>query len=360
MDFASRLDFLPILFELSGITAPVLTSMSPWEFSEQVTRLVESGRISSELVSRTVLRPVACNSRTNSGDDDQEVIIDDDSEEFPAVEYVPTSLHDTRAILTANELVQLHEQMAADETGPLNVHQDLAFHLLGFFSWDVDRLNEAVATDRQKVFRECGIDPGWQARPFRLAAAARRTECPICYDDKPAWQVAHLPCGHDFCLECWEGHILSKVSEMTTAILCPSHGCGCPVSMYEIRNVCGAEVAQRYHQKICENEIGRGTKIHCMRPDCPFVLTANSVGPCGVATCRCGDRICWACKKVAHAPVTCAQQQEWGQVAGQAEDVVQGMWERQNTKECPRCRNRIEKNGGCNHMTCSQCRHQFC
>jgi ariadne-1 len=111
---------------------------------------------------------------------------------------------------------------------------------------------------------------------------------------------------------------------------------------------------------VCESDIGKGTKIHCTRPDCPFVLTFRSVGPCGVATCRCGLRICWDCKKAAHAPVTCAQQQVWEQVAGQAEDVVQGLWESQNTKECPKCRNRIEKNGGCNHMTCSQCRHQFC
>lgn len=31
-----------------------------------------------------------------------------------------------------------------------------------------------------------------------------------------------------------------------------------------------------------------------------------------------------------------------------------------NTKKCPGCKVNIEKNEGCNHMTCRQCKHEFC
>uniref|UniRef100_A0A5F9CK12 RING-type domain-containing protein n=1 Tax=Oryctolagus cuniculus TaxID=9986 RepID=A0A5F9CK12_RABIT len=31
-----------------------------------------------------------------------------------------------------------------------------------------------------------------------------------------------------------------------------------------------------------------------------------------------------------------------------------------HTKDCPKCNIRIEKNGGCNHMQCSKCKHDFC
>lgn len=35
-------------------------------------------------------------------------------------------------------------------------------------------------------------------------------------------------------------------------------------------------------------------------------------------------------------------------------------WISQNCKKCPNCSCRIEKADGCDHMTCAQCRYEFC
>lgn len=35
-------------------------------------------------------------------------------------------------------------------------------------------------------------------------------------------------------------------------------------------------------------------------------------------------------------------------------------WEWMHTKSCPKCTAPIQKNGGCPHMTCSNCTHEFC
>ena len=35
-------------------------------------------------------------------------------------------------------------------------------------------------------------------------------------------------------------------------------------------------------------------------------------------------------------------------------------WIVQNSKKCPQCSCRIEKADGCDHMTCAQCRYEFC
>jgi len=37
-----------------------------------------------------------------------------------------------------------------------------------------------------------------------------------------------------------------------------------------------------------------------------------------------------------------------------------GHWVSANTKDCPKCHVAVEKNGGCNHMTCRQCGYEWC
>jgi len=43
-----------------------------------------------------------------------------------------------------------------------------------------------------------------------------------------------------------------------------------------------------------------------------------------------------------------------------ADDSETANWIKSNTKECPKCQSTIEKNGGCNHMTCKKCKYEFC
>lgn len=48
----------------------------------------------------------------------------------------------------------------------------------------------------------------------------------------------------------------------------------------------------------------------------------------------------------------------WNRV--KEEDMEVKQWILQHTKPCPKCNVFIEKNGGCNHMTCKKCKHEFC
>jgi len=63
-----------------------------------------------------------------------------------------------------------------------------------------------------------------------------------------------------------------------------------------------------------------------------------------------------------HRPVNCEMFQTWGKKLKSESQNVK--WIQANTKECPRCRKFIEKNQGCNHMTCRKeaggCGHEFC
>ncbi|KAF2641710.1 hypothetical protein P280DRAFT_468262 [Massarina eburnea CBS 473.64] len=43
-----------------------------------------------------------------------------------------------------------------------------------------------------------------------------------------------------------------------------------------------------------------------------------------------------------------------------AEEEASKRWIEKTAKKCPNCRWNIEKANGCDHMTCSKCRHEFC
>lgn len=82
------------------------------------------------------------------------------------------------------------------------------------------------------------------------------------------------------------------------------------------------------------------------------------------AVCRCGTRFCFACKaSPPHEPASCDQVQDWQRVQAQLSRELQACtenWLQHNTKPCPRCKARIQKAGGCLHMTCRNCQHHFC
>ena len=42
------------------------------------------------------------------------------------------------------------------------------------------------------------------------------------------------------------------------------------------------------------------------------------------------------------------------------DEVSTALWKRLWSGKCPNCKTRIEKNGGCDHMTCKKCKHEFC
>ncbi|KAJ1396709.1 hypothetical protein B484DRAFT_472235, partial [Ochromonadaceae sp. CCMP2298] len=64
------------------------------------------------------------------------------------------------------------------------------------------------------------------------------------------------------------------------------------------------------------------------------------------------------CGEEAHDPCCCAQLAEWTLKCMNESETAN--WILANTRKCPECNTRIEKNQGCNHMTCRLCKHEFC
>ena len=78
--------------------------------------------------------------------------------------------------------------------------------------------------------------------------------------------------------------------------------------------------------------------------------------------CHCGLTFCFSCKQDDHVPALCDHMRDWAKK--EKDDSETANWITANTKDCPKCKSPIEKNGGCNHMTCRPaaggCGHEFC
>lgn len=59
-----------------------------------------------------------------------------------------------------------------------------------------------------------------------------------------------------------------------------------------------------------------------------------------------------------HAPTDCLIIKKW--LTKCADDSETANYISAHTKDCPKCHICIEKNGGCNHMSCYNCKHDFC
>ena len=69
--------------------------------------------------------------------------------------------------------------------------------------------------------------------------------------------------------------------------------------------------------------------------------------------CQCSVAVCTFCGSIYHQPLHCAELQNWVKMI---EDNENKWIEIVQYKVCPKCKDPIEKNQGCNHMTC-RCKH---
>jgi ariadne-1 len=94
---------------------------------------------------------------------------------------------------------------------------------------------------------------------------------------------------------------------------------------------------------------------YCPAAGCDKVAIGSAVT---TVRCECSYPFCFRCGEEAHDPANCAQLAEWAQKCMNESETAN--WILANTKKCPKCAARIEKNQGCNHMSCKLCKYEFC
>jgi len=106
----------------------------------------------------------------------------------------------------------------------------------------------------------------------------------------------------------------------------------------------------------------------CPYPSCSWTVSCSTAASKSslttiVPSVHCGasvdHKFCFGCPiEGDHRPVICAVAKLWLKKC--QDDSETANWIKSNTKECDKCHSTIEKNGGCNHMTCKKCKYEFC
>ncbi|KAL0950368.1 hypothetical protein HGRIS_010334 [Hohenbuehelia grisea] len=193
------------------------------------------------------------------------------------------------------------------------------------------------------------------------------TLCPVCFCD--ITEPLGLPCGHFYCTTCLQHLLYSTPSSGFSPLTCiaevptpnhasPSSVCGVGIP-YEIlrEHLSSAEETRVLRQSLVSHIQARPSKYrYCPTPDCEVIYRPGPMGT--VYQCpACLISICGACHAELHDGLSCADYQD--ELAGGSAALER--WRAENNiKQCPKCRADIEKNGGCNHITCANCKTHIC
>jgi hypothetical protein len=89
----------------------------------------------------------------------------------------------------------------------------------------------------------------------------------------------------------------------------------------------------------------------CIGPECESGQIHDGSGGDIFSCAACGYKSCSRCERPWHHGETC-EQYTARLVAVDGNEAASTAFILSNTKECPGCKSRIQKDGGCDHMTC--------
>ncbi|TVU23618.1 hypothetical protein EJB05_25994, partial [Eragrostis curvula] len=305
---------------------------------------------------------------------------DDGDDEYAAATAVDddasASAHGGKPRYTVLSEDDIRKRQAADVAKVaevLSIPPDFAVILLRHFKWAPGRVQEEWFSDERRVRAAVGLPESADGGVGKtaMAVADRRAVCGICFDGYSAGRKLSAGCAaHFYCRACWRGYLRAAVGDgaRCLALRCPEPGCSAAVVAGLVGEVADAADKARYaafalRSYVEDNGGGRAMRW-CPAPGCTRAVAAgeeaedqkSSEKALDVA-CECGHAFCFRCGEEAHRPVTCGTVRAW--LAKNASDSETANWVLANTKYCPSCRKPIEKNQGCNHMSC-RCGHYFC
>lgn len=202
-------------------------------------------------------------------------------------------------------------------------------------------------------------------------------ECQICFGEITENNSFCLKCQHKFCKDCIIEYLTEEIKNSRVLdIKCPYGKCKEIFTEEILSELLSPEIMKKYRKFLEREKIRRCPDLVL----CPFVdcegfaekpmkdsgvmkenesipeqhdksLLIPEENPKVKLVCNHGHQFCSLCNQQWHGDSSCSEDKDIKDFATNSGFIV---------KKCPKCKAWIEKNKGCNHMTCKICQFSWC
>ena len=268
----------------------------------------------------------------------------------PEKELTPYEILDNSSIISKQlSLIQeLSDLYLIDEA--------LSQFLLVKYNWRIEQVIESLVNSSESI-------PTFVTNSIENS----NPDCNICLFSIANPDELKLLCGHKFCIYCFTRYLSESLDEGPSSLqtMCPYPDCKFPIPSSLFQRLLTPPQYQKYMAFLLlsysTNHLQTQTQTQNPLKFCPSSICQNAIllhdpSYSPEVVCTCGFTWCFNCTQESHRPLSCDMLRQWEKrVLNDKSDS----WILENTKSCPKCKNFIEKNLGCLHMTC-KCRHEFC
>lgn len=250
--------------------------------------------------------------------------------------------------------------------------------MLQYKRWQSDEVINDYYDNCEKLYRDCGL----LVNPSNKFDRKENFDCLICCETYPRTEVYSLTCNHEYCVRCYYQYIDSNVYK-GDLITCIDTSCSNTIPHRDLDEI--NWIIENKSDSIKTSDLLMNNRLliasaknyietkwnyqWCPGLDCNDFIELidgdleegekpKNIDKVPIVKCPSHHQFCFNCKFENHLPCPCWIVKIW--IKKCEDDSETANWIDANTHSCPNCQSSIEKNGGCNHMTCSKCHHQFC